>query len=74
MTIAMPDWAVVLDGAPRFGLLLLRAFLTTSCAFLSPGVSEAPLVNVSIWDILKATDEPQVPAPAPPCSPMCVLS
>jgi len=27
-----------------------------------PGVGEEPLVNISIWDILKAADEPQVRA------------
>ena len=39
-----------------------------------PGVSEKPLVNVSIWDVLKARDELQVPLPAFPCSLMRMLS
>ena len=36
---------------------------------LGPGVSEKPLVNVSIWDVLKARDEPQVPLSALPPPP-----
>ena len=73
MTIAMPDWAIIRISTPTLEVRVLHVFPIASCASLNSGVSEKPLVNVSIWDVLKAKDEPQVALLPTPCSLMRML-